>query len=78
MHEPTTETRLIVCLNVDTLGEGWWRGYDPDLLELAISTAASVAAWAVDQGRRSASTPTRPSRARPVRSRGRRAAIRPS
>jgi uncharacterized protein (DUF58 family) len=49
--EPTTDPRLIVCLNVDTLGEGWWRGYDPALLELAISTAASVAAWAVEQGR---------------------------
>jgi uncharacterized protein (DUF58 family) len=51
VHEPTTDPRLIVCLNVDTLGEGWWHGYDPDLLELAISTAASVAAWAVEQGR---------------------------
>src|SRR5919199_3715555 len=51
VHEPTTEPRLIICLNVETLGEGWWRGYDPELLELAISTAASVAAWAVDEGR---------------------------
>jgi uncharacterized protein (DUF58 family) len=51
VHEPTTEPRLIICLNVETLGEGWWRGYDPELLELAISTAASVAAWAVEQGR---------------------------
>jgi uncharacterized protein (DUF58 family) len=51
IDEPTTELRLIVCLDVETLGEGWWRGYDPELLELAISTAASVAAWAVEVGR---------------------------
>ena len=51
VNEPTTDPRLIVCLNIETLGEGWWRGYDPDLLELAISTAASIAAWAVEQGR---------------------------
>jgi uncharacterized protein (DUF58 family) len=51
LYEPSTEVRLVICLNVDTLGDGWWRGYDPELLELSISVAASVAAWAVDEGR---------------------------
>jgi uncharacterized protein (DUF58 family) len=49
--EPTTSYRLLVVLNVSTSGLHWaWQGYDPDLLEAAITTAASVASWAVEHG----------------------------
>jgi uncharacterized protein (DUF58 family) len=49
--EPTTTYRLLVVLNVSTSAHNWaWHGYDPELLEAAITTAASVANWAVEQG----------------------------
>jgi uncharacterized protein (DUF58 family) len=49
--EPTTTHRLHVLLNVSTSGQNWsWQGYDPDALEAAITTAASVASWATDHG----------------------------
>src|SRR5919197_172342 len=49
--EPTTTNRLLVLLNVSTSGQNWsWQGYDPEALEAAITTAASVAQWAVDRG----------------------------
>ncbi len=48
VFEPTTTYQLVI-FNLNTYGgHWWWMGYDPDLLELAISTAASVAAWAVE------------------------------
>ena len=51
LYEPTTTYRLIIFLNLNTIGPyWWWQAYDPDLLELAITTAASVAAWAVERG----------------------------
>jgi len=49
--EPTTSHRLHVLLNVSTSGRNWsWQGYDPDALEAAITTAASVANWATERG----------------------------
>jgi len=51
LYEPTTTYRLVIFLNLNTYGDfWWWQGYNFDLLELAISTAASVANWAVEQG----------------------------
>jgi uncharacterized protein (DUF58 family) len=51
LFEPTTSHRLHVLLNVSTSEENWsWQGYDPDALEAAITTAASVAKWGVEHG----------------------------
>ena len=49
--EPTTTHRVHVLLNVSTSDQNWsWQGYDPDALEAAITTAASVANWAAERG----------------------------
>jgi len=49
--EPTTTYRLLVLLNVSTSIHYWaWAGYDPELLEAAITVAASLANWGVEQG----------------------------
>lgn len=49
--EPTTSHRIQVLLNVITSEQNWsWQGYDPEALEAAITTAASVANWAADKG----------------------------
>jgi uncharacterized protein (DUF58 family) len=49
--EPTTTHRLHVLLNVGTSDQNWsWQGYDPEALEAAITTAASVANWAAERG----------------------------
>ena len=49
--EPTTTHRLLVLLNVGTSRHNLaWQGYDPELLEAAITTAASIASWAVERG----------------------------
>jgi uncharacterized protein (DUF58 family) len=51
LFEPTTSQRLHVLLNVSTSDQNWsWQGYDPEALEAAITTAASVASWATDRG----------------------------
>jgi uncharacterized protein (DUF58 family) len=51
LFEPTTSHRLLVLLNVSTVTQNWsWQGYDPEALEAAITTAASVAQWAVERG----------------------------
>jgi uncharacterized protein (DUF58 family) len=51
LFEPTMTHRLHVLLNVSTSGQNWsWQGYDPDALEAAITTAASVANWATERG----------------------------
>jgi uncharacterized protein (DUF58 family) len=51
LFEPTTSHRLHVLLNVSTSEENWsWQGYDPEALEAAITTAASVANWGVEHG----------------------------
>ncbi len=49
LYEPTTTHRLVVFLNLNTVGPAWTVAHDPELLEMAISVAASVASWAVEQ-----------------------------
>jgi uncharacterized protein (DUF58 family) len=51
LFEPTTTHRIQILLNVSTSERNWaWQGYDPDALEAAITTAASVASWATERG----------------------------
>ena len=51
LHEPRTTYRLAVFLNLNTAGPyWWWQGFSEELLELAVTTAASVATWAVEHG----------------------------
>jgi uncharacterized protein (DUF58 family) len=51
LFEPTTTHRLHVLLNVSTSDQNWsWQGYDPEALEAAITTAASVASWGAERG----------------------------
>jgi len=51
LFEPTTSHRLHVLLNVSTSEQNWmWQGYDPDALEAAITTAASVANFGAERG----------------------------
>jgi uncharacterized protein (DUF58 family) len=52
LFEPTTTHRLHILLNISTAGSpNWsWQGYDPAVLEAAITTAASVANWATERG----------------------------
>ncbi|MBI2955558.1 MAG: DUF58 domain-containing protein [Chloroflexi bacterium] len=51
LYEPTASYRLVIFLNLNTYGSFWWfQGSEPGLLELAISAAASVANWAIEQG----------------------------
>ncbi|MDI6772443.1 MAG: DUF58 domain-containing protein [bacterium] len=50
-YESTTTHRLAILLNMDTLGEyAEYRGFIRPLLELNIMVAASLAAWAEEQG----------------------------
>jgi|DewCreStandDraft_2_1066082.scaffolds.fasta_scaffold01915_17 uncharacterized protein (DUF58 family) len=51
IYEATTSHTLMLFLNVQSTPAGWWGlGYDPDVLELSIMTAASLAAWAFEHG----------------------------
>ncbi len=51
LFEPTTVHRLHIVLNISTAGQNWsWHGYDPEVLEAAITTAASVANWGAERG----------------------------
>jgi uncharacterized protein (DUF58 family) len=51
VFEPTTSYKLAIFLNVKSTPGGWWGlDYDPDALEMAITAAASISAWAIDQG----------------------------
>ncbi|MBV9172606.1 MAG: DUF58 domain-containing protein [Chloroflexi bacterium] len=51
LFEPTTTHRVLVLLNISTTDTNWsWAGYDPEVLEAAITTAASVASWASERG----------------------------
>ena len=51
VYEATTSHRLALFLNVATNEEEWYSyDYDPDVLEMSITTAASIANWALDQG----------------------------
>lgn len=50
-YEATSSHKLVVFLNLATSDEvGLEYGYDPDVLELGITTAASVAQWGLEQG----------------------------
>jgi uncharacterized protein (DUF58 family) len=49
LYEPATRHTLAIFLDVRTLSRAVF-GYDPALAELAITAAASVASWALDQG----------------------------
>ncbi len=48
VYEPTTSFNLIIFLNVATFPKHW-QGTDPVLLEKAISVAASIASYGVEQ-----------------------------
>ncbi len=51
VYEATTSHKLAVFLNLATSDDGGWGyGYDPDVQELGITTAASIAQWGLDQG----------------------------
>jgi uncharacterized protein (DUF58 family) len=50
LFEPTTSQKLVIFLNVTTASDDWWGMiWDPDVLELSITTAASLGAWALDE-----------------------------
>lgn len=49
VYDPSTGMTMAVFLNVATFARHWM-GYDPDLLERAISVAASVANYGIQQG----------------------------
>ena len=48
VFEPTTQAQLLICLNVVTLPYEW-QGSNPELLEQAISVAASLASYAIER-----------------------------
>ncbi|MFN8556333.1 MAG: DUF58 domain-containing protein [Dehalococcoidia bacterium] len=48
IYEPSSSLYLLVALNVNTL-EFVWEGYDPVLLERAVTVAGSVARWGEEQ-----------------------------
>ena len=51
VYEATTSHNLAVFLNLATDDDYWWGlRYDPDVLELGILTAASLANWGLEQG----------------------------
>lgn len=51
VYEPTTTHRIMIFLNASTETETFEdRFYDMDAFELAITTAASIARWALEQG----------------------------
>lgn len=50
VYEATTSHRLMIFLNLSTAEIAWSFGYDPDILELGITTAASIASWGLERG----------------------------
>jgi uncharacterized protein (DUF58 family) len=51
VYEATTDRRIELALNLVTNEAIWWsQVYDRDVLELTISTAATIADWALDAG----------------------------
>lgn len=49
LYEPSAQHRLLLFLDTRTFLESWL-GIDPDLQELTISAAASIARWGLDEG----------------------------
>ena len=50
VYEATTCHKLMIFLNLSTAEVAWSFGYDPDILELGITTAASIANWGLERG----------------------------
>ncbi len=50
VYEATTSHKLMIFLNLSTAEVAWSFGYDPDTLELGITTAASIANWGLERG----------------------------
>ncbi|HEU5318527.1 MAG TPA: DUF58 domain-containing protein [Chloroflexota bacterium] len=50
VYEPTTSHTLMLYVNLASFEGFWWASLNRSLLELAITTAASVAKWGLDQG----------------------------
>ncbi len=49
IYEPSSQYRLLIMLDVNTYPEPWM-GLDPELQELTIAAAASIAMWGLDEG----------------------------
>ncbi len=49
IYEPSSQYRLLILLDINTYPEPWM-GLDPEIQELTIATAASIAMWALDEG----------------------------
>jgi hypothetical protein len=49
IYEPSSQYRLLILLDINTYKESWM-GLDPEIQELTISAAASIAMWALDEG----------------------------
>lgn len=48
VYEPSSQYRLLLLLDINTYPEPWM-GLDPEIQELAIALAASIAMWALDE-----------------------------
>ena len=49
IYEPSSQYRLLLLLDINTYAEPWM-GLDPDIQELTVAAAASLAMWALDEG----------------------------
>ncbi len=49
VYEPSSLRRLLVVLDAWNYS-GYWKGPDPDIQELSITVAASLAVWGLDEG----------------------------
>ncbi len=49
IYEPSSQYRLLILLDINTYPKSWM-GPDPEIQELTISAAASLAMWALDEG----------------------------
>lgn len=50
VYEPTTSHTLMLYVNLATFEGYWWASLNQALLELAITAAASIARWGLEQG----------------------------
>jgi uncharacterized protein (DUF58 family) len=48
VYEPSSQYRLLILLDINSYTEPWM-GLDPEIQELTISVAASIAMWALDE-----------------------------
>jgi uncharacterized protein (DUF58 family) len=49
VYEPSSQYRLLILLDINSYREPWM-GLDPEIQELTIAAAASLAMWALDEG----------------------------